>query len=157
MYKNSGLTCILVVRELTNVSTEHISAWSKNRKLQSINILHPPTQVTKPRLKTRYFSTVTLPAEYIGQTPSNLKLLRSTEWRNLYIAASFLAPYNLFQRSQFHYHSWTRKTLKRQAQCERVSSASCYAVLTFPNLGSIEHSATGKPVVTSVRCQLPLC
>jgi hypothetical protein len=79
MYKNCGLTCILVVQELTNLSTENTSGCSQMRKLQSINLLYLPTQVTKSRLKTRYFSLATLPAEYIGQTSGNLELLRSTE------------------------------------------------------------------------------
>jgi len=71
-YKNCGLTCILVVEELTNLSTENISVCSQMRKLHSINRPYLPTQVTKPLLKTRYFSLATLPAEYIGQTSSNL-------------------------------------------------------------------------------------
>jgi len=121
MYKNCGLTCILVVQELINLSTENISVCSQTRKLQSINLLYLPTQVTKSLLKTRYFSLATLPTEYLGQTSSNLKLLRSTELRDLYIRASFPVPYNLFQRLQFHYHSWAMKTLKMQAPCERVS------------------------------------
>jgi len=79
MYKNCGLTCILVVQELNSLSAENISVCSQMRKLQSINLLYLPTQVTKSHLKTRYFSLATLPAEYIGQTTSNLKLLRSTE------------------------------------------------------------------------------
>jgi len=121
MYKNCGLTCILVVQELNYLCAENISVCSQMRKLQSISLLYLPTQVTKSHLKTRYFSLATLPAEYVGQTTSNLKLLRSTEWRNLYIQASFPVPYNLFQRLQFHYHSWAIKTLKMQAPCETVS------------------------------------
>jgi hypothetical protein len=78
MYEKCGLTCILVVQGLTNLSTENISVSSQMRKLQSINLLYLPTQVTKSLLKTRYFGLATLPAEYMGHTSSNLKLLRST-------------------------------------------------------------------------------
>jgi len=79
VYKNCGLACILVVQELNDLSAENTSACSQMRKLQNINLLFLPTQVTKSHLKTRYFSLATLPAEYVGQTTSNLKLLRSTE------------------------------------------------------------------------------
>jgi hypothetical protein len=161
MYKNCGLTRILVVQELTNLSTENVSVCSQMRKLRSISLLYLPTQVTKPRLKTRYFSLATLPAENIGQTSSNLKLLRSTEWRSLYIQASFpqfsttcFSGRN-FSTTHGKWRPW-RCRIHARRYLTRFT-VLLFGTSVFPNLGSAEHSATGNTGVISVHCQLPLC
>jgi len=158
-YKNCVLTCVLVVQELTNLSTENISVCSQMRKLQSISLLYLPTQLTKSRLKARYFSLATLPAENIGQTSSNLKLLRSTGWRNLYIQASFpkfhTTCFNGRNFSTIHgrWRPW-RCRLHAKQYLMRFT-VLLFGTSVFPNLGSAEHSSTDNTQVI-VRCQLPL-